>query len=246
MKKKMNWIYGIWLLFSLSIQTLIAQTNQGSRPNILLIVADDLGYADLGCYGGEIKTPNIDLLAKQGIQFTHFHVSPLCAPTRSMILSGNDNHIAGMGSMFSVKGTPREGKPGYEQHLTNRIVTVAEVLKDGGYQTFMTGKWHLGSGNAFIPFAKGFEKSFALMNGGANHFNNSPISLENPTQYRQDSQVVLFPEGSFSTDVYTEKMIGFIKNAQKGQTFFCLSRIYRSALATAGSRGLYRQISRQI
>jgi arylsulfatase len=220
MKKKMNWIYGIWLLFSLNLQKVIAQTNPVSRPNIILIVADDLGYADLGCYGGEIKTPNIDLLAKQGIQFTHFHVSPLCAPTRSMILSGNDNHIAGMGSMFSVKGTPREGKPGYEQHLTNRIVTVAQVLKDGGYQTFMAGKWHLGSGDAYIPFAKGFERSFALMNGGANHFNNSPISLENPTQYRQDSQVVLFPEGSFSTDVYTEKMIGFIKNAQRDKPFF--------------------------
>jgi arylsulfatase len=137
-----------------------------------------------------------------------------------MILSGNDNHVAGMGSMFSVKGTPREDKPGYERHLTDRIVTVAQLLKDGGYQTFMAGKWHLGYEDAYIPYAKGFEKSFALLNGGANHFNNSQVFVDEPPQYRLDNQVVLFPEGSFSTDVYTEKMISFIKNGAKDKPFF--------------------------
>jgi arylsulfatase A-like enzyme len=197
-----------------------AQSKPDLRPNILLIVADDLGYTDLGCFGGDIKTPNIDLLAKQGILFTQFHTSPLCAPTRSMILSGNDNHVAGMGSMFSVEGTPRAGKPGYEGHLTDRIVTVAQILKDGGYQTFMSGKWHLGSEDEFIPYAKGFEKSFALLNGAANHFNNNPIFIDEPPQYRQDNQVVQFPPESFSTDVYTNKMIGFIKDARKDKPFF--------------------------
>jgi arylsulfatase A-like enzyme len=197
-----------------------AQLEKNKRPNILLIVADDLGYTDLGCFGGNIKTPNIDLLAKQGLQFTNFHTAPLCAPTRAMLLSGNDNHVAGMGSMFPVKGTPREGKVGYEHHLTDRIVTVAQLLKDGGYQTFMAGKWHLGQEDAYIPFAKGFEKSFALLNGGANHFNNNQILVNEPPQYRLDSQVILFPEGKFSTDVYTEKMIEFIKNGQKDKPFF--------------------------
>lgn len=200
------------------------QTKQNYRPNILLIVADDLGYTDLGCYGGEIKTPNIDRLAKRGIQFTNFHTSPLCAPTRSMLLSGNDNHVAGVGSMFSVQGTSREGKPGYEQHLTDRIVTVSQLLKDGGYQTFITGKWHLGFEDAYIPFAKGFEKSFILLNGGANHFNNNKIFVDEPPRFRLDSQVILFPEGRFSTDVYTEKMITFIKNGKKDKPFFaCLT-----------------------
>jgi arylsulfatase A-like enzyme len=197
-----------------------AQLKKNNRPNILLIVADDLGYTDLGCYGGDIKTPNIDLLASKALLFTNFHTAPLCAPTRSMVLSGNDNHLAGMGSMFSVKGTTREGKPGYEQHLTNRIVTVAQLLKDGGYQTFMAGKWHLGSEDAYIPYAKGFEKSFALLNGGANHFNNDQIFVNEPPQYRSDNKTVLFPEGKFSTDVYTEKMIGFIKNGQEDKPFF--------------------------
>ncbi len=197
-----------------------AQLKKNNRPNILLIVADDLGYTDLGCYGGDIKTPNIDLLASKALLFTNFHTAPLCAPTRSMILSGNDNHVAGMGSMFSVKGTTREGKLGYEHHLTDRIVTVAQLLKNGGYQTFMAGKWHLGSEDAYIPYAKGFEKSFALLNGGANHFNNNQILVNEPPQYRLDNKTVLFPEGKFSTDVYTEKMMEFIKNGQKDKPFF--------------------------
>ncbi len=197
-----------------------AQLKKNNRPNILLIVADDLGYSDLGCYGGDIKTPNIDLLAAKGVLFTNFHTAPLCAPTRSMILSGNDNHVAGMGSMFPVKGTTREGKPGYEHHLSDRIVTVAQLLKDAGYQTFMAGKWHLGSGDAYIPYAKGFEKSFALINGAANHFNNNQILVDDPPQYRLDQQPVLFPEGKFSTDVYTEKMIEFITKGQKDKPFF--------------------------
>ena len=219
MQNKISTIF-LLLLFTSINNPAKAQSKQNNRPNILLIVADDLGYTDLGCYGGDIKTPNIDLLAKRGFQFTNFHTAPLCAPTRSMILSGNDNHVAGMGSMFSVKGTSREGKPGYEHHLTDRIVTVAQLLKDGGYQTFMAGKWHLGNEDAYIPFAKGFEKSFALLNGGANHFNNNQIFVNEPPQYRLDNQAVLFPEGSFSTDVYTEKIITFLKNEEKDKPFF--------------------------
>ena len=216
-----NKIVRVFLLLTIvCIHNRVQAQFKNNRPNILLIVADDLGYSDLGCYGGDIKTPNINLLASKGVLFTNFHTAPLCAPTRSMILSGNDNHVAGMGSMFSVKGTTREGKLGYEHHLTDRIVTVAQLLKDAGYQTFMAGKWHLGSGDAYIPYAKGFEKSFALINGAANHFNNNQILVDDPPQYRSDQQPVLFPEGKFSTDVYTDKMMQFIKNAEKGRPFF--------------------------
>jgi arylsulfatase len=96
-----------------------------------------------------------------------------------------------MGSMFSVKGTTREGKPGYEHHLSDRIVTVAQLLKDSGYQTFMAGKWHLGFDDAYIPHANGFEKSFVLLNGGANHFNNEPFSANEP-RYRQVIRINTF------------------------------------------------------
>jgi arylsulfatase A-like enzyme len=191
-----------------------------NRSNILLIVADDLGYTDLGCFGGDINTPHLDSLATRGLMFNRFHTAPLCAPTRGMLLSGNSNHVAGIGSMFPVKGTSREGKPGYENHLTDRIVTVAQVLQEGGYQTFMTGKWHIGRDPDYIPFARGFEKSFSLMDGAATHFNNSTVFENRPPQFQQDSSRVQFPDGKFSTDVYTEKMIGFIKNANKTKPFF--------------------------
>lgn len=221
MQKIINVVVILIIVTCLSI-VVDAQGKQNQRPNILLIVADDLGYTDLGCYGGDIKTPNIDLLARQGVQFINFHTAPLCAPTRAMLLSGNDNHTAGIGSMFPVKGTSREGKTGYEGYLTDRIATVAQVLKDGGYQTFMAGKWHVGFQDFSIPYAKGFEKSFVLLNGGANHFNNNPFIENEPPQYREDAQKVLFPEGKYSTDVYTEKMMGYINERQKDKPFFAL------------------------
>jgi arylsulfatase A-like enzyme len=190
------------------------------RPNILLIVADDLGYTDLGCFGGDVHTPNLDALAKGGLLFTNFHTAPLCAPTRSMILSGNDNHVAGMGSMFPVKGTNRADQPGYEFHLTDRIVTFAQLLKDAGYHTYMSGKWHLGMEDEYIPYSKGFEKSFALMAGGATHFSNKAIFEGRPPVYKLDDKTVPFPEGQFSTDVYTGRMEEFISSAKDGQPFF--------------------------
>lgn len=196
------------------------QSTASRKPNILLIVADDLGYTDLGCYGGDIRTPNIDRLAQRGLQFTRFHTSPLCAPTRAMLFTGNDNHVAGMGSMFPVTGTSREGKPGYEHHLTDRIVTVAQLLKDAGYRTSIAGKWHLGYEDPHIPHAWGFEKSFVLLNGGANHFDNNQIFFDEPPQYRADDKVVRFPDGRFSTEVYTEKITTFIRDGERNRPFF--------------------------
>ncbi|WP_296703272.1 sulfatase-like hydrolase/transferase, partial [Algoriphagus sp.] len=104
------------------------------KPNILLIVADDLGYADLGSFGGDIDTPNLDELAMKGIRFSRFHTAPFCAVTRAMFLSGNDNHIAGMG----VQGR-RDGLIGYEGYLTDRIVTIPQLLQTQGYHTYMAG-----------------------------------------------------------------------------------------------------------
>src|SRR6187551_3255123 len=104
----------VLMLTSFNDNKKVSSSIKQVRTNILLIVADDLGYTDLGCYGGDILTPNIDALATQGIVFNNFHTSPICAPTRSMILTGNNNHVAGLGSMFPVTGTPRQGKPGYE------------------------------------------------------------------------------------------------------------------------------------
>jgi len=219
MKNKV-FLFSLFILVGFSNRKTEPKPDKPARPNILLIVADDLGFTDLGCFGGDIHTPNIDALATSGLLFNRFHTSPICAPTRSMLLTGNNNHVAGMGCMFPLNGTARQGRTGYEQHLTDRVVTVAQLLKDGGYQTFMAGKWHLGGSIPFIPFSQGFEKSFALVGGGANHLANKPIFEHRPTQYLQDSMFVPFPAHTFSTDLYTEKMITFIKGAQKNKPFF--------------------------
>ena len=219
MKNKV-FLFSLFIVVGFSNRKSESKPDKPARPNILLIVADDLGFTDLGCFGGDIHTPNIDALSISGLLFNRFHTSPICAPTRSMLLTGNNNHVAGMGCMFPVNGTARQGKTGYERHLTDRVVTVAQLLKDGGYQTFMSGKWHLGTSIPFIPFAQGFEKSFALVGGAANHFGNKPIFEKQPTQYLQDSTFVLFPENTFSTDLYTDKMISFIKGAELNKPFF--------------------------
>ena len=138
MKNKV-FLFSLFIVVGFSNRKSESKPDKPPRPNILLIVADDLGFTDPGCFGGDIHTPNIDALATNGLLFNRFHTSPICAPTRSMLLTGNNNHIAGMGCMFPVNGTARQGKTGYEHHLTDRVVTVAQLLKDGGYQTFMSG-----------------------------------------------------------------------------------------------------------
>lgn len=132
-----------------------------------MLVADDLGFGDIGSYGGDIETPNIDALAYNGIRFSSFHTAPMCAPTRAMLLSGNDNHIAGMGGQGLITK-----EFGYEGKLTNRIVPIPALLKDAGYHTYMAGKWHLGSEPESNPHQKGFEHSFVLLSGAGNHYEN--------------------------------------------------------------------------
>ncbi len=144
----------------------------GKRPNILLIVADDMGFSDIGSYGGEINTPVLDALANSGVRFTDFYVSPTSSPTRSMLLTGTDTHIAGLGNMGELTAPNQVGKPGYEGVLNKRVVTVASLLQDNGYHTYMVGKWHLGIKPDQIPHARGFERDFSLLVGGGSHFDS--------------------------------------------------------------------------
>lgn len=198
---------------------------QTTRPNILLIVADDVGYSDLGTYGGEIKTPNLDKLAQSGVQFMNFYVAPNCSPTRSMLLSGTDNHIAGLGAMGEViaRTDQYDGVAGYEGYLNFNVAALPELLRDGGYHTYMTGKWHLGEKDDQIPAARGFEKSYSLIDGGASHFNKLGFVInQQVAQYRNGHEIVKeLPEGFYSTRFYTERMIDYIdSNHGDGKPFF--------------------------
>jgi len=200
------------ILIVLSIFGMISCTGktdknaEGKGPNILLIVADDLAYADIGCYGGDIHTPNIDGLAARGISFSRFHTAPMCAPTRAMLMSGNDNHIAGMGK----QGFQSENF-GYEGRLSDRIVPLPALLADAGYHTYMAGKWHLGEQTVANPAQKGFEHSFALLNGAGNHYTDQGLFKENPkSPYTEDGKTARWQDGYYSTDFYTSKLIEYI------------------------------------
>jgi len=197
---------------------------QGKRPNILLIVADDLGYSDLGSYGGEINTPVLDNLSKKGVRFTNFYVSPTCSVTRSMLLTGTDNHVAGLGNMGELLAPNQIGKPGYEGVLNKRVASVAELLRDNGYHTYMAGKWHLGLKADQIPHARGFERDFSTLVGGGSHFDDGwNVEWQIPKMpYTEDGRPVKkLPKDFYSTKAYTDKTIQFIEEGRKdGKPFF--------------------------
>jgi arylsulfatase len=168
-------------------RTLPAHAQGADRPNILLIVIDDMGYSDIGPFGSEIRTPNLDRLAASGIRFTNFYVGPACSPTRSMLLSGNDNHVAGMGTNVEVMAANQLGQPGYEGYLNDRVASVASLLQEAGYHTYMAGKWHLGEEPEHDASRRGFEKSYTMLQGGASHFDDEWMMCANYTPiYREN------------------------------------------------------------
>lgn len=198
-------------------------TEQVRKPNIIVILADDMGYGDIGAFGSEIQTPNIDKLSREGVRFTNFHVGAACSPTRTMLMTGVDNHRAGLGNMLEIQADNQFGKPGYEGHLNNSVVTVATRMQDAGYHTYMAGKWHLGHSESTIPHAKGFERSFALMESGADNWvHQSYAPLYDAVHYYDDDKEVQLPtENYFSSNHYTDKMISYMEsNLGDGKPFF--------------------------
>ena len=193
------------------------------KPNILLIVADDMGFSDIGSFGGEIATPTLDKLAKEGLQLTNFHVLPTCSPTRSVLLSGTDNHVAGMGAMAEFKSPQTKGNPGYAGYLNYQVAALPEVLKAGGYRTYMVGKWHLGEEENTVPHARGFDETFTLINGGGSHWSDSrPQTPAYPLVYRRNGKVVKsLPDDFYSTQYYTDIMLEWLKrDEKKDEPFF--------------------------
>ena len=215
--KKMSLLIFIFSTFLCFSQSQV-KTDQKQKPNILLIVADDMGYSDLGCYGSEINTPVLDNLSNNGVRYTNFYVSPTCSVTRSMLLSGTDNHIAGLGNMGEFNAPNQQGQPGYEGVLNHRVASVAELLQANGYHTYMVGKWHLGMKPDEIPHARGFERDFSTMVGGGDHFNDRwNIEWQYPVMpYTEDGKPVEeLPKDFYSSKNYTNKTIQFIDEGRK-------------------------------
>ncbi len=201
------------LVFGASIASPPQAANK--KPNILLVMADDMGWTDIGPFGGEIETPNLDTLAKEGVKFSNFHVSISCSPTRSMLLSGTDNHIAGLGTMGEMIAPIQQGKPGYEGYLNDRVVSLAEVMRDNGYHTYMAGKWHLGKSPDRYPHARGFDRSFSMLFGGASYWSDMFGLLaeqEEVADYvMDDKKLDSLPGDFYATRSYTDFLIDAIR-----------------------------------
>ena len=195
-----------------------------ARPNILLVVADDLGYSDIGAFGSEILTPNLDDLAAGGMLLTNFYSGPTCSVTRSMLMTGMDSHIAGLGNMAETVADNQMGQPGYEGHLSARVDTVAEILKSAGYHTYMAGKWHLGMHPDRSPRNRGFEQSFAMLYGAGSHFSDMAggDAHRHPVLYRDNGLLIdELSDDFYSTTFYTDRIIEQIdSNVDDGRPFF--------------------------
>ena len=214
----------ILLLFvSLTTESdMLAQETQ-RRPNIVILLADDMGYSDLGSFGSEIQTPNLDNLAKEGTRFTNFYTHASCSPTRSMLLSGVDTHLNGLGNMNEWTAPNQTGVPGYEGHLNTQVATLPQLLKQSGYHTYMVGKWHMGKSPELIPAARGFERDFSLLDGAGSYWDMTNFTAASPkSTYTEDGKYLTELTGDFyATKTYTDKLIGFIEDSRKdGKPFF--------------------------
>ncbi len=208
------------LAATLSSQILRAGGSSGagsSRPNIIYIMADDMGYSDLGCYGGEIRTPNMDLLAANGIKFRSFYNNARCCPTRASLLTGRYPHEAGMGHMVTPEGA--EVKPGpYQGFIDSRFPTIAEQLKRAGYRTYMAGKWHVGERPEHWPLKRGFEHFFGLINGATGYYGVIPQEKGKRHIVLEDKEFDTPPEGFYITDAFTDYAIRYLNRHKEENT----------------------------
>lgn len=201
--------------------SLLLHAQKSERPNIILILTDDMGYSDLGCYGSEIQTPNLDALAKEGLRYTHFYNVGHCCPSRASLMTGLYPQQTGLGWMVDTKFE----QPGYTDELNNNCVTIAEVLKNAGYATYMTGKWHLAhnmkeDGPKYNwPLQRGFEKFYGIITGAGNFY-------DPPTLCRDNAFITPFtdslyqPKNYYFTDAISDNSVKFLKEHRTAQPFF--------------------------
>ena len=212
----------------------------GARPNIVVLVADDWGYSDVGAFGGEFATPNIDSLAHAGMRFSNFHVAASCSPTRAMLLTGVDNHRNGVGNMPEAMPAVHQGKPGYGGVLNDKVVTLATLLKDGGYHTYIAGKWHLGKTADTLPGQRGFERSFIQADSGSDNWEERPyIFLYDQASWFDQDRPTHLPADYYSSSFIVDKTLGYIKAGRPdGRPFFAYLAFQANHIPVQAPRAL--------
>lgn len=224
------------------------QTTAPQRPNIVVIVADDVGFTDLGAYGGEARTPNIDALAQRGAQFSRYYSSPLCSPSRAMLLTGMDNHRTGHSTIIEVLPPEMRGRPGYTMHLEPGVVTLAERLRRGGYRTYATGKWHLGHGEGDLPNSHGFDQSFVLDASGADNWEERAYMPYYATaDWFENGERAHLPANFYSSEFIVDRMIHYMDadTQRANQPFFAylaFQAVHIPVQAPAEYRDHYRGV----
>jgi len=192
------------------------------RPNIIYIMADDLGFSDIGCYGGEVRTPNLDALAAGGMKLRTFYNNARCCPTRASLLTGRYPHEAGIGHMVTLANAKYEPGP-YQGFLDPRFPTVAEELRKAGYGTYMSGKWHVGERREHWPRKRGFDRYFGLISGASSFYEITPAERSKRFYALDDADYEIPKEGYYATDAFTDQAIGFLKQHRQqrpGKPFF--------------------------
>ena len=199
------------ILCSLGGALLLSQSVSASKPNIVIIVADDLGYSDTGCFGGDIPTPNIDRLAAEGMRMLNFHSNPVSSPTRASLLTGLYSTRAGVGRMGL-----RMDVPEYGDHIREDCTTLAENLQNNGYLTFMSGKWHLGSEDGERPAQRGFDHSYSILAGASDYYCPSSLHVD-------DKPVTPADPDYYLTDHITQNAVEYIKESGDKPFFLYLT-----------------------
>ncbi len=194
-------------------------TNQGvaNKPNVILILADDMGFSDIGCYGSEINTPHLDQLAREGMRLKQCYTNAICAPSRATLLTGQYPHKAGVGFFNSDMGIPA-----YQGYLNKQSLTVAEVFQQAGYHTILSGKWHHGLDSIKGPKQRGFEQFFGFIGGAFSYFDTRAVVKGNRFNFLVDNDQPFHPQSPdfYLTDELTRRSIDFLKKNNKAKPFF--------------------------